>query len=191
MNRRNFGSLAGAWLTGGLAGSALTLSVNWITERLRRPQINILFDNAEPGCRIETNVDGGTEPVISYVRLKVTNSGRSAARGVSAYVTKLTFISPSVGNRIFAEDVLELHLAYATINQFLLNPFLLPSGAHRYIDLAHVTKNDLSYSYDFFPGEDPVRLRQQGFGTVAGSFGAEIFVSADNAEAARRFVTWS
>jgi hypothetical protein len=151
-----------------------------------RPRIEVLFDNAEPGCRVDTNVLGGTEHVMSWVRLKVKNSGRSTARGVSACVTKLTFTAPGVGTRTFAEEVIDLHLAFGLIGSFILAP-----GAHRYIDLAHVSKSDLSYSYDFPPWEYPVRLREEHFGTDAGTYGAEIFVSANNAEATQRFVTWS
>lgn len=169
-------------LTGGVAGSALTITSQWINRRWLRPRLEVLFRNEEPGCRIDTNVRGGTDPVLRFVRLKVKNSGRSTARGVSACVTKLTFTAPGTGSRTFEEDVFDLQLAYQRPS-----PFVLAPGAHRYVDLAHVSKSDLSYSYDF--SVNPVRL--QGFGTGAGSFGAEIFVSAENAEAEQRFVTWS
>jgi len=149
-----------------------------------RPRIQVLFDNAEPGCRVDTNVLGGTDPVQRYVRLKIRNSGRSTARGVSAYVTKLTFMAPRTRSRTYEEDVLDLKLANGRPS-----PFILAPGAHRYIDLAVVDKTNLSHSYIF--EAIPVRLREQGFGIVLGDYGAEIFVSAENAEAERRIVTWS
>jgi hypothetical protein len=178
--------LTSGWLAGGLAGAVVSFGMNSLREWWLRPQLQVLFDNAEPGCRVDTNVAGGTEPILSWVRLKVRNSGRSTARGVSVYLTKLTFKASGVGEKIFDEDVIDLHLAYK-----IMKPINLAPGAHRYFDLAYVSKSDLSFSYDFAPWENPVRLRERGFGTAAGTFGAEVFVSADNAEATGRFVTWS
>jgi hypothetical protein len=50
-----------------------------VKERWLMPRLQVLFNNAEPGCRIdtnlyfitETNVLAGTQPVQSYVRLKI------------------------------------------------------------------------------------------------------------------------
>ena len=183
MSNQSLGILASA-LTGGLAGATLTLVVNWIKGRWLRPQILVLFHNDEPGCRVDTNALGGTDPILRFVRLKVKNSGRSTALGVSVCVTKLTFTAPGAGSRTFEEDVIDLSLAYARPS-----PFVLAPGAHRYIDVAQVSKSDLSFSY-VFPVY-PVRLREQGFGTDTGTYGAEVFVSAENAEAEERFVTWT
>jgi hypothetical protein len=174
-----------ALLTGGLAGATLTVISQWIRGRLLRPQLEMLFRNEEPGRRVDTNTTEEAEPVARFVRLKVKNSGRSTAFGVSVCVTKLTFEAPGAGSRIFAEDVLDLRLAYHAG----ANPFLLAPGAHRYIDLAHRSRRDLSHWYDLHP--HPTRLRQQGFGIHAGTYGAEIFVAAENAQAVERFVRWS
>jgi hypothetical protein len=125
------------------------------------------------------------EPNLSKVTfdLKFKNAGKSTARGVSVCVTKLTFTAPGVGTRTFEEDVLDLKVANGRPS-----PFMLAPGAHRYIDLALVNKDNLSYHYIF--EATPARLREHGFGTAPGTFGAEVFVSAENAEAQRRVVTW-
>jgi hypothetical protein len=70
MSDQSLGILASA-LTGGLAGATLTLIVNWIKGRWQKPQILVLFHNDEPGCRVDTNVLGGTDPILRFVRLKV------------------------------------------------------------------------------------------------------------------------
>ena len=97
--------------------------------------MEVLFDNAEPGCRVDTNVLGETDPTQGYVRFKVKNSGRSTALGVSACVTKLTFVAPGAGSQIYEEDGLNLKLANGRPT-----PFLLAPGAHRHLDLALVLK---------------------------------------------------
>jgi hypothetical protein len=171
-------------VTGGLAGSILTIIVNSIRTRWLRPRLRIVFQNSEPGCLLDTNVVGTTQPVQRYVRLKIKNAGRSTARGVAVCITKLTFAAPGAGSRSFEEDVLDLLLA-----NHQPSPFILAPGAHRYIDLAFVTKTPPSYSYVF--RATPVRLAVQGFGTAPGEYGAEVFAYGDDAKPAHKFVRWS
>ncbi len=172
------------FLTGGLAGAVLTIAFNG-SERWLRPRIAILFQNEEPGCRVDTNVVGQQQPTHRYVRLKVKNAGRSTALGISVSVTKLTFTAPGSGERNFAEEVLDLKLSLHEE----LAPFPLAPGAHRYVDLAHTNRTDGSHWYDFHI--HPARLRLQGYGTDAGTYGAEVYAVAENAKPASRFVTWN
>ena len=183
MDNQSVGILASA-LTGGLAGAAFTLTAQWITRFWRKPRIQILFDAKEPGCLIDTNVVGQTGSILRFVRLKVKNSGRSTALGVTVCTTELTFDAPGTGSRIFSEDVIDLQLAYERPS-----PFALAPGAHRFVDVAYVQREPLTFFYVFRP--EPSRLRERGFGNDAGTFGAKIFVSAENANAAERFVRWS
>jgi hypothetical protein len=67
--------------------------------------------------------------------------------------------------------------------------FLLAPGAHRFVDLAHTQLDGRSHQYDFH--WHPARLRLHGFGTRAGTYGAEVFAVAENAKVLRRYVTWS
>jgi hypothetical protein len=176
-------SISIAALTGGLAGAVVNIIWQLITGYWLRPQIEILFDNEEPGCCIETVGD----PVRRYIRLKIINSGRSTAHGVAVCTTRLTFQASGVGSRTFAEEVFDLKLSHHNdIDSFFLAP-----GAHRYVDLAHTTQRGEGdeYQYDFH--QNLQRLRVQGFGSGPGSYGAEIFVSSENAKAKRRVITWS
>lgn len=172
--------LVSAWVTGGLAGATLTIIYQWLRQSWLKPRLEILFANKEPGCRVDTNIVGGTQNVARYLRLKVKNSGRSTAHDVSVCVTKLTFTAPGAGSHTFRDDVLDLKL---TLTPDTLR-FRLAPCAHRYIDLAHTDRSGqgANFIYDF-AGLIPARLerlRQQGvFGTQAGEFGAEIFVSAE------------
>jgi hypothetical protein len=176
-----------AWVTGGLAGSALTLISQWVSRLWVRPRLVVLFKDEEPGCRINTNFIGGTEFVEHYLRLKIKNSGRSTAVGVSVCVTRLTFAAHGVGNQEFAEDVLDLKL---TLQLKPILSFLIAPGAHRYVDVAHTNRDKPSHNYDFHV--HPARLLMpSALGSHPGTYGAEIFVVAENARPVQRYVTWS
>ena len=155
------------WFGGGLAGSALTLISQWFGRLWRRPRLEVLFKNEESGCCVDTNVIGGTEPVARYVRLRLRtpeDPRRLASRGAET--------------QAFAEEVLDLMLssqADATL------AFLLAPGAHRFVDLARTQRDGRSHQYDFH--WHPARLRLHGFGTRAGTYGAEVFAVAENAKA--------
>jgi hypothetical protein len=170
-------------LTGGLAGATLTIVVNSIKNHWLRPVLLVLFANDEPGCRVDTNVVGENGYSRRFIRLKIKNAGRSTARGVSACVTELSFVAPGT-NRIFRDDVLDLIPAFGQPS-----PFLLAPGAHRFVDLAFVGKEPLSFNYVF--RNIPARLQEQGLGAKAGSYGARIFVSSENTKAVERFASWN
>lgn len=186
MSDQSLWLLAAPWLAGGLAGSALTLISQWIIRCWQRPRLKILFRDDEDGCRINTNVVGETEPTQSYVRLKVQNYGRSTALGVSVCATELSFKAPGAGRHTFKEEVLDLMLA-SQIKPVLY--FRLAPGAHRYVDVAYTIRKDCSHRYVF--SVEPARLREQGFGTKCGIYGAKLFVSAENSKAIEKHVTWS
>jgi hypothetical protein len=181
MDGQSIAILASA-LTGGLAGAALTIVVNSLISYWRRPILTVVFDNREPGCRVDTNVAGQTGYVRRFIRLKIKNEGRSTAHSVSVCVTELTFTAPGT-SRIFKDDVLDLIPAFN-----YPSPFILAPNAHRYIDLAFVSKDPVTFSYIF--RNIPTRLHEQGFGSRAGAYGAKIFVSSENANAAEQVVSW-
>lgn len=172
-------------LTGGLAGAAFTFFVQWVSRLWQRPRLKILFRNGESGCCVQTRAAGGPN-ATRYLRLKVRNLGRSTARGVSVHVTKLTFSDPNSGNRIFDEDVMDLRLS---LQQGDVLSFSIAPHAYRFVDLVYVNETELIHHYDF--QVPPERLPEQGFGTDAGTYGAEIFAVAENAKADRLCVTWS
>jgi hypothetical protein len=169
-------------MTGGLAGSLLTLFTQGVWSWWKRSRLEVLFDENVEGCLINTNTLGGVEDVQRYLRMKVRNAGRSTARDVSMWVTNLSFEAPGFGKTIFREDVLDLKVAM-TEDQTV---FRLAAGAHQYIDLIHAQKG-AGLATDFVP--TPVRL--QRLGLRAGTYRAEVFVSADNAASVHHSVSWS
>ncbi len=145
--------------------------------------LEILFDEDEPGCHINTNFVGGNALVQSYVRLKVRNPGRTTARNVSLCVTRLTFEALGGGVTTFEEEVLDLKVANTHQAEFRLAP-----GAHRYIDLFHTQNMNpgVTFSYDFVA--TPARLTMLGF--AAGTYRAEVFASAENTASVSGTVSW-
>jgi hypothetical protein len=159
----------GSVVRGGLAGSALTLITQSIKQRLLRPRLEVLFNDQERGCCVDTNSIGETEIAARYVRLKIKNSGRSTALGVSVCVTELTFTAPGAGAQEFGEHVLDLKLSLQ-IEPIL--SFRLAPGAHRFVDLAHTNRADQTNHYDFHI--HPARLTLLGFGTRPGTYDRNI-----------------
>lgn len=180
------GTLAVTALTGGLAGSLITLGGQSLRNWWTRPILEIAFDQDEPGCLVNTNVVGGTQIVQSHLRLKISNRGILAAKDVSLCVTRLSFEAPGSGVRTFEEEVMDLKLAL-TENQTVFR--LAGRGAHRFIDLSHtqLVTSGVLFSIDFVIA--PARLNILGLG--AGTYRAEVVASADNAASVRRTVSWS
>jgi hypothetical protein len=163
----------------------VTLVSQGLIKWWRRPILEIRFDEKEPGCLINTNVVGGTQPVQCYVRLKIRNSGRTTAKDVSLCVVKLKFEASGRGTSSFEEEVLDLKLAMTTKEAV----FRLANGAHRYIDLSHTQSvaTGVAFGLDFVIS--PVRLGILGWG--AGTYRAEVVASADNAASVHRTVSWA
>jgi hypothetical protein len=168
-------------LTGGLAGALLTNIWKSVKEHRQRPQLNVVFNDEDQGCNIITV----TTPAEHWVRVKIINEGRSTARGVSVCVTTLTLDGPSTGSRQFLEEVFDLKVA----NYKDVSPFVLaPNGGYRYLDVCHIKDGEAFFRYDLRP--EIGRLRVREFGMKRGTYGADIFVSADNAEAFKKTIIW-
>lgn len=177
----------GSALTGGLAGSGLTIFTRWVSGLWLRPRLQIIFaEDPDNGCRIETNVDKTTNQLMRcYVRIKIKNCGRSTDHGVTACVTELTFEAPGASTRNIRAEVFDVKLSHRSD----VIPFTLAPHAHRYLDVAHSQRADPpSFWYDLYPHLE--RLRREGFGISRGNFGAQVFVTADNAKATQRRITW-
>lgn len=89
-------------LTGGLAGALITLGAQSFFRYWNRPILGILFQKNEDGCDVSTQgwiVDYQGNPITDtqgnrrnvrqhYLRLKVTNRGKTFAKNVSVCVTQ-------------------------------------------------------------------------------------------------------
>jgi hypothetical protein len=168
-------------LFGGLAGALLNNIWKSVQEHRQMPRLNVVFNDQDKGCNIETV----TTPAEHWVRVKIINEGKSTARGVSVCATKLTLDGSSTGSNQFLEEVFDLKVA----NYKEVSPFVLaPNGGYRYLDVCHIKDGEAFFRYDLRP--DIGRLRVRGYGMNRGAYGAELFVSADNAEAFKRKITW-
>jgi hypothetical protein len=191
------GYIIGA-LTGGLAGSVLTLVSQWCLRRWSQPKLEIVFQSEEPGCDVNTpafrvDQDGNfilhegnrIEVQQRYLRLKLKNSGRTFAENCSVCITKFEFRAPGQGRRVFEEEVLDLGLALTG-----LTVFNLAAKGHRFLDLAR-THDDPSQGHLFGVcfAQVPARLGRELYG--AGSYKMEVFVAANNAKSKSYDIEWA
>jgi hypothetical protein len=176
------------WATifaGALSGGATTIILQLLKDWWERPILSILFDEAIDGCRIETDALGSTQPIAWFLRLKIQNQGSSTAKDVSLSILKLGFEAPGTGLTTFAEEVLDLKLSSRPVQTV----FRLAPGAHQYLDLTHTlnAEHGVEALFDFV--DIPLRLRRLGF--KQGTYYAEVFAAADNAEPVKRTISWT
>jgi hypothetical protein len=178
-------------LSGGLAGAILTLGVQSFVRYRNRPRLGISFYADDPGCTVNTPgylvngdgalaTDGDGNPRIvqqRYLRIKIRNFGRSFARDVIAYVTRISYRPVDGQEQVFAEEVFDLKLAL-TGKQSVFN---LAPDSHRFVDLVHSQQERnqaVGLGFDFVIGA--VRLGLLGFGV--GQYEMRMFVAADNGQ---------
>jgi hypothetical protein len=182
-------------LTGGLAGSIFTLSIQGLLRWWSRPILSAAFKFDEPGCEVETPAyrKQGEKVVASYrhkyLRIKIKNCGRTFAKNVSVCVTKFVYSAPGSGETEFAEEVFDLRVGLGGgRTEFNLAPM-----GHRFVDLVHTevcTQTLENYtspppqegcqarrSFDF-----PSPLRLEDLGWTKGTYRFVVFVTAENAK---------
>jgi hypothetical protein len=191
------GYIVGA-LTGGLAGSALTLSIQSFLRWRSRPILEIVFQRKEPGCDVETqrSHDEHGKPLLHegkpievkyrYLRLKLKNSGRTFAANCSLCITEIEFSAPGQGRRVFEEEVLDLGLA-------LTGPiaFNLAAKGHRFLDVVrtHDDPRRRPHLFGLTVEKIPERLGPQMYG--AGRYKMKVFAAANNAASVSYEIEWS
>lgn len=175
-------TIAVSALTGGLTGACVNIFYNW----LHKPKLIVRFQQGVRGCVVKTNFLGGEEDTQHYLRLKISNSGRSTAMKVSACVVSIIFKASDEGSWKFDEEVLDLKVAMTRCKI----EFRLAVGAHQYVDVSHVTHTepvDPMLDFDFVT--TPARLLKKHRG--AGSYRAKVFVSGDNCESESKEISWT
>jgi hypothetical protein len=185
-------------LTGGLAGSTLTLLIQSYLRWRSRPILEIVFQSGEPGCDVKTHgfrVDNDGDFILHegqrievqqrYLRLKLKNSGRTFAENCSVCITEIEFGAPGQGRRVFEEEILDLGLALSGSTVFNL-----AAGGHRFLDLARTHDDPLQgHSFGVNAAKVPVRLGPELYG--AGRYRMKVFVAANNASSVSREIEWS
>jgi hypothetical protein len=161
---------------GGVLGFFLRPAIERLFASFFRPRLAIEFPGADPGCEVQTPVQGSQTPTQNHLRIRIRNCGRTTAQKVSIYGAVLRFVAPGQPDFEFREETLDLKLALTEdVVEFRLSP-----GAHRYVDLCHVhTIRDSPRLYWHFV-QKPLRLYEQEFG--AGQYRLRVFASSDNSE---------
>ena len=119
-----------ATLTGGLAGSVLTLLFGALRDWNRRPKLRLSFAEGAKGCVVNTPLQmkgPSSGEVIAtgrqrVLRMLVENYGRTTAHKVCVSSTRLA-LTPIAGRpEELADEVLEFHLALVDRSIFDLPP---------------------------------------------------------------------
>lgn len=166
-------------LSGGVAGSILTLFGQQIVAWWTAPRLAIDFHETYPGCRVRTPANvGGPQIEQHYIRVKIRNHGWSTAKNVSVAVTGVGLKSGD-----FDEEVLDLQTSISAKPVFDIG-----RQGYRFVDLFHLVSRSggIEAKFDFV--NTPVRF--QRITAEPHEFTARIFVSADNAASFCREVVW-
>jgi hypothetical protein len=133
-----------AWATVALAVATVILAVisafqDKIREWLSRPKLDLSVDLKPPDClKIPLAVrseDDQNFVDAYYFRLRVSNRGNAAARGVEVFAGSLLRCQAG-GEYKLVDEFLPMNLAWANLREIFW-PFITP-GTHKYCDLLHV-----------------------------------------------------
>jgi hypothetical protein len=178
-----------ATLTGGLAGSVLTLGGQALVRHCARPRLQIRFGADLSGCIVNTPEDGGQQNIQQrYLRLRIENVGRTFAKNTSVCVTRIDFTAAGTGTHTFSEEVNELRLSRS--DAATPSTFNLAAGGHQFVDLVHTQQEQgkaVVLIFDFFRAAG--RLTRLGYGP--GQYQMTVFVAAENCQSVTRTVKWS
>jgi hypothetical protein len=126
---------------GGLAGAILNQFASFCTRLFMRPVLKLSFNGTEAGCIAHTPafklqdgkvVESGNQ---RYLRMKVRNTGRTAAKNVNLCLTQIDLYPKSGQPRIFATEVLDLKFAMTQDVKFDIG-----ARAHRFVDVFGVAQ---------------------------------------------------
>ena len=167
---------------GTLALAYITFHIGVLKPWRNRPKFSVTFDNTEPYCRqtrIEVRRDANnivTKWANAYwIRLRVTNSGKSVAKRC---VGKLVKVMKQSGEELAEYDPVALHWVGTDPNEVPLRPVDLNRGEFEYLDIIY-TRDDVSSKAficrDIVPRGIPLFLDP-------GEYILQITIYADNAD---------
>src|SRR5689334_19047678 len=140
-----------AVLSGGVAGSIVTLFGQRIITYCIAPELHIDFGEDRSGCRVRTPaMIDGNEVEQHYLRLRIRNNGWSTAKNVSVVVTGI-----AVDDQEFDEEVLDLHTSISAKLTFDIG-----RKGYRFVDLFHLVRElpAVGAMFDFVA--TPIRFRR-------------------------------
>lgn len=146
-------------LVGGIGMLAFAAATFWLTlirPRLNRPRFTIELGHRSPYCR-KTKISPGPETpmphtsnvVLAYwIRLKVTNSGKSVAKRCTG---KLLTLTDESDNELTPYDPMELHWSGTPTlpgeKDPLPRPINLNPGEYNYLDIVYKRDDFLNRAY--------------------------------------------
>ena len=177
-------------LSGGLAGALFTQAINWLVYIVRCPRLGITSSPDERGCVVETPATllrSGTtiNGRQRYLRICMKNRGWTAALGVNVSATTIEYsVQNSGAQLVFAEEVLELHLALSDRTEFAL-----PRGAHRFVDVLCVEEFGSGPDIRFAFAQIPSRFSLLGF--ARGQYCLGVIATAQNTRPKKQSIFWN
>jgi hypothetical protein len=176
--------MSGYFLTflGTLLLVIITLYIGVIRPWLNRPKFYVTFDNTEPYCRqteIEVSKDLSgfvTKRTTAYwIRLRVTNSGKSVAKRC---IGKLVKVMKQSGEELAEYDPFSLHWVGTDPDEIPLKPVDLNRGEYEYLDLIYTSADAPKKAFiytDHVPRGIPTFINP-------GEYILQVTIYADNAD---------
>jgi hypothetical protein len=158
----------GTFLTfasGGLGGAVVT---QWVKPWLDRPILALDFDLGIDGCErryIDFGYDDGYQCQRKYLRLRVRNTGRSAAKDVRVIVAAIS------GAIAFRDEVFDVRWSRGTVTGLDI-----PSRTYRFVDICHTDYEPRERWLRLF-GDEEIKAKIDELSTIE----FEVYVTAANA----------
>jgi hypothetical protein len=179
---------------GGLAGAALNQVAGLLTRLWMRPDLDLSFGGAEAGCVAHTTavklqdgkiVESGNQ---RYLRVKVRNAGRTAAKNVNLCLTQIDLYPRSGQPKVFATEVLDLKFAMTQDVKFDIG-----ARAHRFVDVFGVAEYpsgiDPQLGAKVFPFALVEAFTDHGK-WIPGHYSIAVVATADNASSVSARLSW-
>ena len=170
--------LYGAILSGSIGGGIVAVAAQRAIDWIRQPKIEIRFDPSS-ACTDTPYRSEGLVTRARYLRVRVKNTGQSAAKGCRVLVRSITKTDTAgTTTKITEDDWFDLSWAYGSINDGTAFSTTIPRAVTRHADVAFVVENRGLQGLSMASSNFPHRLEQYFNGP--GKFTAEIVVAGEN-----------
>jgi hypothetical protein len=170
-------------LLSGLAGSIITVTVQYLRDWVIQPSLRVTAHADVGGCVVQTPAfDKKTLQNVGdqrYLRLRIDNDGRTTAKNVCVSIVKITRQIPGSGQESFDEEVMDLTYPFARGGESVTRVDM-PPKTHRFINLCHTIKMRSGEQEFLFDVEVlPIRMKAM-YDNSAADFQIELMIAADN-----------
>lgn len=178
------------WLTavGTVAASVLALVFGFgLREWRQRPRLRLVFDPAADADRVTVPTAGG--PPSAWVRLRVVNEGRTAAKNVQVVVTGVATWAGNPGHWVKGKFDLHGRALVWSNSPGQAVAVDIPPGGERYVDLVAIPRDWQNFDpIDMTLQIGPPPPASQSERLSPGSWQLALELSADNVSAVTRHV---